>query len=133
MFIKINEKEHGPIIEEPFAVAYIAILVLVLSFFLFIGFNTVSKALPEEKNVLILHSYNIDYSWTQDQHNAFVETLSSFEISPKYSVEVLDTKKYSGTIDYEYFRDVVKLKHPNQNYDLIYATDNDAYNFLNLY
>lgn len=81
-------------------------------------------------NILVLHSYNIDFSWTEDQHNAFISELQNSGIPYRLSVEIMDTKKYSNKIDSASFYSQITQKHQNKDYDLIYATDNDALNFL---
>ncbi len=89
-----------------------------------------ATAPAQNLEVLILHSYNIDFLWTQDQHRAFTETLESLGLNSTYSVELFDTKKYPGLIQNKMFVDAIIAKYGNQRYDLIYVTDNDAFNFM---
>lgn len=80
--------------------------------------------------ILVLHSYNIDYQWTQDQHTAFTETLESAGINGTYSIEFLDAKKFSGAVSSRLAADSFLSKYGQRQYDLIYTTDDDAFSFL---
>lgn len=83
-----------------------------------------------QPNILIVHSYNIDYPWTLSQHEAFIDSLKTKGFKPQISVEFMDAKKYPKGVDYEAFRNLLDVKYQSRSFDLIYTTDNDAFNLL---
>lgn len=105
------------------------LLVLALILILLVHPLPVSGDSPE-LSILVLHSYNIDFQWTQDQHSAFSKTLEDSGIRATYSIEFMDTKKYPGTLNDKAFAESALSKYGKRRYDLIYTTDNDALNFL---
>ncbi|MDY0261507.1 MAG: PAS domain S-box protein [Syntrophotalea acetylenica] len=84
-------------------------------------------------NILMLHSYHIEYDWTRDQHAAFVGTLKQRapqrEIS--FFAEYLDTKRNLYTPDYAaFFAEYLKKKFLGYHLDAIYVTDDNALSLL---
>lgn len=84
-------------------------------------------------SILLLHSYNIDFKWTKDQHEGFLETLEANGIVGTYSIEFMDTKKYPKLLDDTYYLEALKSKYMNKTFDYIYVTDNDALTFITKY
>jgi len=84
----------------------------------------------EKNRVLILNSYHQGFKWTDEQTQGAITALNAAGIDAKYYVEYMGTK---WTFDKRYFeqlRDTYKLKFSTIHFDLIIATDNDAFNFL---
>jgi len=84
-------------------------------------------------NVLIINSYHHDYPWTQGQNNAFKKQikkrLSNYKIH--FTTESLNTKQVEATEEYhESFISYFHVKYQQNLPDLIYATDDNAVNFL---
>jgi len=102
-------------------------------FFLFlVCFVVIVHAdIPRKKQVLILHSYSQEYSWTKLQHKGFVESLNkSFPFPVDVSVEYLDTKRLKLSDAYqEFFLRYLQEKYQGYIPDAIYVTDDNALKF----
>lgn len=85
----------------------------------------------EKVNVFILHSYSQEYEWTKKQHNSFVTTLEKTDKKIFFCTEYLDTKRVGFTQEYkDNFLNYLHMKYVDATPDLIYATDDDALNFI---
>lgn len=85
------------------------------------------------KNILILNSYHQGYKWTDDQINGIITSLEPLSGSTDFYIEYMGTK---WNFDNQYFQHLNKLykyKFKSIPFDLIFATDDDAFNFLKLY
>jgi len=108
-----------------------------LRFWLFSFLTCLSSQLYASHNhieVLAVHSYNQEYSWTESQYTAFKETLSKAlpDHILSFSSEYLDTKRIKPSANYK--RELLhflKFKHKLHPPQLIYATDDNALRFLN--
>ena len=97
---------------------YIIFLFFILSTF---GFS---------KNILFLNSYSYDYTWTKNITLGVLDTLDK-----KYNVyiEYMDTKRNSSNEYYKKLFDLYYIKYKGKKIDLIIASDNNAYNFIEKY
>ena len=89
-----------------------------------------STVADNNKNVLILNSYNQGYKWTDDETRGTVETLAPFKKELKLHIEYMGTKWVS---DEEYFEQLQRLlqhKFRNMHFALIISMDSDALGFL---
>lgn len=97
-------------------------LILLLLFPVFIFANS-------QKDILLLHSYNIGLKWTD---NITKGVKGVFENHPKYelTIECMDSKK---TTSKKYFETLTKLyeeKFSSRHYEVILVADNYALNFV---
>jgi len=85
-----------------------------------------------QSNILIIHSYSQEYSWTKKQHESFVGFIhQNFKAPLEISTEYLDTKRVAFTPKYrEKFREYLQMKYAGCSPDLIYVTDDNALNFV---
>jgi len=84
-------------------------------------------------NILVLHSYHVEYPWTRSQHTGFISTLKTHASQHTFSffAEYLDTKRNIFDTDYEeFFADYLQKKFRGFHPDAIYATDDNALSFL---
>jgi hypothetical protein len=82
--------------------------------------------------ILLLHSYSQEYSWTKKQHNSFVKKLNNSDKKFDFSTEYLDTKRLKLTSKYQKdFVDYLQMKYADVEFDLVYVTDDNALNFIN--
>jgi signal transduction histidine kinase len=85
------------------------------------------------KRVLVIHSYYRGYKWTDDE-NAGIEAALKDVVGPgSLHVEYMDTKKVFGDLYSQRLYEVYKLKYKNFKFDIIIATDNNAYDFMRKY
>lgn len=83
--------------------------------------------------IAVIHSYQQDYPWTLSQHEAFTQALQrklpDYKLS--FATEYLDTKQVLPTDAYrQSFLQYLRTKHDGHEPDIIYATDDNALNFL---
>ncbi|MGL1933058.1 MAG: HD domain-containing protein [Desulfotalea sp.] len=87
----------------------------------------------KNKNVLILHSYSLDYAWTENVHKGIVSGLKSLDWTNTVRVEFLDTKNEHSPDYISSLVTFLRKKHEDQIFDVVIATDNNALDFLNNY
>lgn len=99
-----------------------------LTFFIY----TTLVAANEQKNILIIHSYSQEYTWTKNQHKGFVEYLQNNLKNPiEISTEYLDTKRVAFGEEYQTkFIEYINMKYKGCSPDLVYVTDDNALNFI---
>ena len=83
--------------------------------------------------VLILHSYYQGYKWTDDEHAGIESVLKPVIGRNNIHIEYMDTKKVFGDLYSQRLYEVYKVKYRNYKFDLIIATDNNAYDFMRKY
>jgi len=85
----------------------------------------------EPKNILIIHSYNVGLSWTNDINQAIFD---AFKNEQKKTVdlrcEYMDAKHYQDSTHLNDFKAYIKKKYKNTPIDLVIGCDNAAYSFL---
>jgi hypothetical protein len=94
-------------------------------------FITLSLYASNKTEILLLHSYSQEYSWTKKQHNSFVKKLNSSNKKFNFSTEYLDTKRLKLTDKYQKdFINYLSMKYVDVEFDLVYVTDDNALNFI---
>jgi ABC-type uncharacterized transport system substrate-binding protein len=107
--------------------------VIKLFLFLLVLFTYPTLLLADkQKNILIIHSYSQEYTWTKNQHEGFVQYLrQNFNEPLEISTEYLDTKRVTFTLEYQKkFIEYINMKYRESSPDLIYVTDDNAINFV---
>ena len=103
--------------------------------FILLVFLILSTTLFANKkpNVLILHSYNQSFKWTNDINKGINSILKHRVTEIKLFVEYMDTKKYVDDTHYKNLFNTYVNKYEDINFDLIISSDNNAFNFLKKY
>ena len=65
----------------------------------------------EEKHVLVIHSYNLEISWTQSQKDGIDQGFQDAEQDITVYHEFLDAKRYPNLHHQETFLDYIKDKY----------------------
>ena len=104
-------------------------------FCLFVCLQSISIASTEariemKKNVLILNSYHQGYKWTDDETRGAIAGLDPVRNDIKVVTEYMGTKWAYAEPYFEQLRSTYRYKFQNIRFDLIIATDDDAFNFL---
>jgi len=104
-------------------------------FCLFVYLQSVSIAsanvqIKGKKNVLILNSYHQGYKWTDDETQGAVAGLDPTRNDFKVVIEYMGTKWSYAEPYFEQLRRTYKYKFQKIRFDIIIATDDDAFNFL---
>lgn len=84
---------------------------------------------PPLQNVLVLHSYQKGFAWTDDQDAGIEKKLKSAANLPVIYTEYMDWKRYPGNASLELFYQTIKFKYQSLPIDAIIATDDAALNF----
>jgi len=85
------------------------------------------------KTVLVLHSYYKGYRWTDDEGRGIDSVLLPELGASNLYIEYMDTKRFFGPGSLEQFPDVYRRKFMSHHFDVIVATDNNAFDFLRQY
>lgn len=92
-----------------------------------------SLVLAADKQVLILNSYHQGYKWTDDITQGIFTTLKGSRKDINISIEYMDTKRIANDQYFLTLLSIYQIKFKDQHFDLIIASDDDAYNFLRKY
>lgn len=107
--------------------------VLFFSISVSIFFATPVAGAQIKKNVLILNSYHQGYKWTDDITRGILSALAPESGHTRIFIEYMGTKWVKDKAYFEQLRTIMKLKFSRTRFDLIIASDNDAFNFLRDY
>jgi len=103
-----------------------------LLFWIAIGIPVIHGYVPG-KTVLVLHSYYKGYRWTDDEGRGIDSVLLPQLGASNLYIEYMDTKRFFGPGSLEQFPDVYRRKFMSHRFDVIVATDNNAFDFLRQY
>ena len=92
-----------------------------------------TAASADKKNILILNSYHQGYKWTDEQLLGILESIDPDRKSCSFFIEFMGTKWIHGPIYSATLRSLYSTKYRKTPFDLIIATDNDAFEFLLLF
>ncbi len=82
----------------------------------------------EKRPILLLNSYHKGFPWTDEITRGVEETLIKEGVD--LHIEYMDTKRQFDTAYQSLVSELLSLKHRNHRYDVIIASDNNAFNFL---
>lgn len=107
-------------------ISFILISLVIINF----AFTFNSFSLDKKNHILIINSYSPAFSYTR----SVVKGISSI-LSPNSTIHVenIDVQINNSEEYFNYLSDSYKHKFKNYKFDIIIATDNSAYNFLNTY
>jgi diguanylate cyclase (GGDEF)-like protein len=81
------------------------------------------------KKVLILNSYHQGLTWTKEETEGIMQTLSDEGRNISFYVEYMDWKNYSSQENWNYLYNYYKYKYEHNKVDLVMATDDVALRF----
>ncbi|HHV12977.1 MAG TPA: EAL domain-containing protein [Clostridiales bacterium] len=82
------------------------------------------------QKVLILNSYHQGLTWTKEETEGIMQTLSNEGKNISFYVEYMDWKNNNSVQNWEYLHDYYKYKYAQNRMDLIVATDDAALQFV---
>jgi len=103
---------------------------MLLCIILFLLISPWSASSQSSKKVLILNSYHHGFKWTDEESDSVIAQLDESGIPTKYFIEYMGTKWVYNQEYLERLPDIYRLKFKNISFDLIVATDDDAFTFL---
>ena len=83
-----------------------------------------------QKNLLVLHSYDTGYKWTNDVSQGIKAALRAEGRAVKVHDEYMGTKRVSDPAYFRLLNETYRFKYGTSRFDVIIAADNDAFNFL---
>lgn len=87
-----------------------------------------------KKQILLLNSYHHNFSWNEEIFRGLTDVLRPRETGIVLHMENMDTKRVEFNKQYaRQLRDVFKHKYHGIKLNLIFATDNNAFDFLKQY
>jgi two-component system, cell cycle sensor histidine kinase and response regulator CckA len=84
---------------------------------------------PGHHQVLILHSYHQNYSWTANIHAAMMQTLLASDAGVDIRTEYLDWKRFPTQDMLARYRETILAKYRNVRFDVVLTSDNAALEF----
>ncbi len=87
----------------------------------------------EQTHVLLLNSYHLGLSWTDDETSGVRSVLERSGLPIDLHVEYLDTKRLEDKKLIGEVRQLLDFKYRKTKFSAILVTDNDAFNFLRQY
>ncbi len=84
----------------------------------------------EKRNVLVLNSYHNGYRWSDDIMHGIRTVLEKSPYAIDLHIEYMDSKRYGSDEMRERLLDLYTYKFKDKHFDVVIATDNDAFNFL---
>jgi hypothetical protein len=82
------------------------------------------------KRVLLINSYDQSYRWTFELTQAVKDTFDMSGIPYNFEVENMDTKRVNDATSTRLILDQFKYKFSKFKYDIVLASDDDAFNFV---
>lgn len=95
-----------------------------------LGIISGEEATAPKKNLLILNSYNEGYVWTDDIVSTVEDKIRQSRINVNIDIEYMNTKQIYNEQYFSKLYDLYKYKYSERKYNVIIATDDDAYEFL---
>ena len=89
-----------------------------------------APATPEQARILIINSYHDGYKGSDDLVAGFRAVVRQQLSKAETTVEYLDFKRFPDPQYREKTLQLLRAKYRTQRYDLIYATDDDAFDLL---
>jgi PAS domain S-box-containing protein len=83
-----------------------------------------------QKEVLLVHSYDKSYKWSDDISNAIESTFEEYK-NVTLTTIYMDTKRVATPVYFKRLYELYKEQFKERKFDLIIASDNHALEFLN--
>ncbi|MDA3865599.1 MAG: ABC transporter substrate binding protein [Salinivirgaceae bacterium] len=105
-------------------------LFLILTTIPFLAFPKAGVQGVDKPDILILHSYHEQFKWTNDVNRGFSESLAG---NAQIHVQYMDTKRQFDSVYMKLLTRLLIHKHAKNNYLVVVAVDNNAFDFLKQY
>ncbi len=92
-----------------------------------------SAAEPPAYRLLVLHSYAMDYQWTEGLHQGITQSLQAESPLSQFRIEFMDTKNFFSPEYLESLAATYRHKYAGVALDGILVTDNNALDFITRY
>jgi PAS domain S-box-containing protein len=80
--------------------------------------------------ILILHSYNFGFLWTDNISEGINSVLEDYKDEVEIIYEFLDSRRIYSDVYFQELRDLYNLKYANRPIDIVICSDDHALNFV---
>lgn len=87
----------------------------------------------ENRNILIINSYDSEFVWTHDQNKGFISEIRRLYPDTEFFIEYIDAKRTNMQLFRSEFAAMLREKYSSRPISLIYATDDIALEFTQSY
>ncbi|MBN1140725.1 MAG: diguanylate cyclase [Deltaproteobacteria bacterium] len=84
----------------------------------------------DRKDILVLHSYDPEFSWTTNVNRGLRDVLRQRRDLGELFVEYMDTKRIFTKRYLNQLYELFRLKYANRSLDLVITTDDNAFDFV---
>ncbi len=84
----------------------------------------------QSKHILVLNSYHQTFGWVKDIQRAIDDVLKPIKNNYILHVENMDTKRIYSSAYIKALKNIYQIKYKDIKFDIILASDNNAYDFL---
>lgn len=119
-----------PCARTPLAPPRMGFLPALLLLFLALAPLPAAGASAPRQELLVLHSYNEGYKWTDDITKGIEEVVKRAGRGIRVHYEYMDTKRISSPAYFELLHATYRYKYGTSRFGAIICSDNDAFDFL---
>ncbi len=105
-------------------------VLLILFCSLLLSINSAASDFDHKTNIIVLHSYNKGYIWTDKIDEGIETTVRKSIKHPEFYTAYMDTKRFSDTAYLEQYYNVFRQKYRGIHIDIIITSDDAAYQFM---
>jgi len=91
--------------------------------------SAIEKA-SDKKQILVLHSYHSGMTWVENINKAIIDIIKPEKNNCIIYTEYMDSKRYNSESYCQSLKEFFKNKYKSMKFDIILASDNNAFNFL---
>lgn len=91
------------------------------------------KRVEEIRHILLVNSYGQRMTWVKDILKGIEEVLKPDENNIVLHIENMDSKIFNSEKHFTNFRNYLQFKYQDTKFDLIFSSDDNAYDFLRKY
>ncbi|HKL99604.1 MAG TPA: ABC transporter substrate binding protein [Mobilitalea sp.] len=109
-------------------------IIVIITFSLLLSYGNLSgdthaSELIAVKNVLILNSYHEGFTWSEEETDGILNSLSESGTNLSIMIEYMDWKRFPNIDNLHYLYDYYLFKYQDKKFDVIIATDDVAMQF----
>ncbi|MCE5194884.1 MAG: response regulator [Nitrospiraceae bacterium] len=94
------------------------------------GLKVANNTSKDVRQILVLDSYNIGYSWSDNEIQGIIETFKKADPKLRLFIEYLDFKNFPGMGYADRLKDIFLKKYRTKNFPVVIAADNPALEFV---
>lgn len=128
-----GDEPHGNAVPLRAGVSWIRAAALSILMTVLLSIALPCHGLAEEyrsRQVLVLHSYHKGFTWTDDISRGIESRLNEQGSTIRIHYEYMDTKRVAGARYFRLLHETYRLKFRGMKFQVIIASDNDAFEFL---